>query len=319
MNLIGKTIIPGLIDGHAHARLWAASHYLAWGVTTVRDVNSPSDSAFSLRNDLNLGAVLGPRMFSGGAAIDGVPPTGEGTGVATPAAARHAVDQRAVVNADYVVISKGFTAALLKPLLDEAATLRLSVAADLGKIDALTAARAGIVAIENLSGIVPVEGWARLDSARIASSARALARTHVAIVPVLVVHEALARHNAALRRGRPRQNQFVREFLRAGGVVAAGSGAVGPGLDPGAALHAELALLVAAGFTPLEAIGAATHQAARLLRADSLGWLAPGKVADLVVLDRDPTADISATRNIAWVMTRGRIVSPDSLRKTWPR
>ena len=65
--------------------------------------------------------------------------------------------------------------------------------------------------------------------------------------------------------------------------------------------------------------GAATRQAAQLLRADSLGLLAPGKVADLVVLNGNPATDIAATRDIAWVMTRGRIVYPDSIRRGWPK
>jgi imidazolonepropionase-like amidohydrolase len=82
-------------------------------------------------------------------------------------------------------------------------------------------------------------------------------------------------------------------------------------------LHEELGLLVAAGLPPLQALAAATGNAARLLGADSLGRIAPGAVADLVVLDADPTADIAATRRIAWVMVRGRIIRPDSLRSTW--
>jgi len=75
--------------------------------------------------------------------------------------------------------------------------------------------------------------------------------------------------------------------------------------------------LVAAGLTPLEAITAATRRGAQLLRADSLGMLAPGKVADLVVLNGNPAGNIGATRNIAMVMIRGRMIRPDSLRATW--
>ncbi len=101
INLVGKTIIPGLIDAHAHVERWAAPRYLAWGVTTVRDLHSDNDSAFVLKNDLNLGGLAGPRMFTAGAMIDGAPPTyPNATGVATAAEARHAVDQRAVAGAD---------------------------------------------------------------------------------------------------------------------------------------------------------------------------------------------------------------------------
>jgi len=372
VNLIGKTIIPGLIDAHAHVERWAAERYLVWGVTTVRDLGASStDSAIALKNDFDLGSVLGPRMLTSGAMIDGTPPTyPTATAVRTAAEARRAVDLRAVAGADHVKIYTKFTADLLRPLLDEATTLRLPVAAHLGKIDALTAARAGVASLEHMAGVVAAAsrdpgpyfrahdqflrgwtteeiGWATLDSASLARTARALAATHVAIVPTLVMHEMLSRpgmedvpasaasvrdvagllrrtgwRNAdlqAFRRSRARQNQFVREFKRAGGLIAAGSDAANQLVVPGLSLHEELSLLVAAGLTPVEAIAAATRKGAELLRADSLGRVAAGKVADLVVLDANPAANIAATRRITWVMLRGRILYPDSLRRTWTK
>jgi imidazolonepropionase-like amidohydrolase len=88
-------------------------------------------------------------------------------------------------------------------------------------------------------------------------------------------------------------------------------------LIPGFSLHEEMTLLVQAGLTPLEAITSATRRGAQLLHADSLGVVAPGKVADLVVLNANPAQRIAATRSIVWVMTRGRRVWPDSLRSAW--
>ena len=101
--LVGKTIIPGLIDSHAHVERWAVPRYLAWGVTTVRDLHGRSDSTLALRQELNLGGVVGPRMFAAGAMIDGSPPTyADATGAATESDARKAVDQRAVAGAELV-------------------------------------------------------------------------------------------------------------------------------------------------------------------------------------------------------------------------
>jgi imidazolonepropionase-like amidohydrolase len=387
INLLGKTIIPGLIDAHAHVERWAIPRYLAWGVTTVRDVGNNNDTAFALRTEIGTGSVLGPHMFTAGAMIDGVPATyPTATAVATGDEARKTVDQRALAGADYLKIYTKITPELLRPLLDEAGTLRLRVVAHLGKTDALTAAKAGVISLEHMAGVVQAaarnprpyyvahsqflagwtleeEGWASLDSVTLARTARALAATHVAIVPTLVLHETLAhlgdaalltrpamadvptdtgnvvrqvasllrrsnwrsRDFAAFRRSRPVQDRFVREFKRAGGLVAAGTDAANQLLIPGEALHEELGLLVAAGLTPVEAITAATRHGAELLHADSLGRIAAGKAADLVVLNANPAgkggggADIAATRNIAWVMIRGRIVRPDSLRAEWAK
>ena len=377
ISLVGKTIIPGLIDSHAHVERWATQRYLAWGVTTVRDLHGATDTALALRSQMNLGSILGPRMFTAGAMIDGVPPTyPNATGVSTPDEARRAADQHAVAGVDYLKVYTKITPNLLRPLLDEAEKLRLPVAAHLGETDALTAARAGVASIEHMAGVVQAatgdatysyaysnfltgwtveeKGWAGLDSAAVARTARALAETKVTLVPTLVLHDMLARldnpilllrpgmedvpdnaqsvrgvpsllvrtawHAAdfeAFRRSRRRQDQFVREYRRAGGAIAAGSDAANQLLIPGYSLHEEMSLLVAAGLTPLEAITAATRRGAQLLHADSLGMLAPGKVADLVVVNGNPAGDIGATRNIAMVMIRGRVIRPDSLRATW--
>ncbi|MGE5801340.1 MAG: amidohydrolase family protein [Gemmatimonadota bacterium] len=377
INLVGKTIIPGLIDAHAHVERWAAGRYVAWGVTTVRDLHGATADVIGLKNAFNLGSALGPRMFVAGAMIDGTPTTyPNATGVGTADQARRAVDQHAVAGVDYLKIYTKITPTLLRPLLDEAAKLRLPVAAHLGKTDALTAARAGVVSIEHMAGVVQAatgnpmyatahdsflsgwtteeKGWASLDSATVARTARSLAQTRVAIVPTLVIHDMLSRldnpillsrpgmedvpDNAesvrsvpgllrrtgwqssdfeAFRRSRRRQDQFVREYKRAGGAIAAGSDAANQLLIPGYSLHEEMALLVSAGLTPLEAITAATRRGAQLLHADSLGFVAAGKVADLVVLNDNPVNNIAATRNIALVMLRGRLIRPDSLRRTW--
>src|SRR5256885_7129285 len=128
MSLIGKAVIPGLIDSHAHVERWAVERYLAWGVTTVRDLGASStDSSIALKNDLNLGSVLGPRMFTSGAMIDGAPATyPAATAVRTRAEVRKAVDLRAVAGADLIKIYTKFTADLLPPLVEDRKSTRLN-------------------------------------------------------------------------------------------------------------------------------------------------------------------------------------------------
>jgi len=78
---------------------------------------------------------------------------------------------------------------------------------------------------------------------------------------------------------------------------------------PGFGLHEELALLVQGGMSPFDVISAATIEPARYFgMLDSLGTVAPGKLADLVLLDGNPLLDIRQTRRIAVVMIDGRLI-----------
>jgi imidazolonepropionase-like amidohydrolase len=101
------------------------------------------------------------------------------------------------------------------------------------------------------------------------------------------------------------------------GTVLAGTDAPAQLIAPGASLHDELALLVAAGLTPKEALMAATKDAAELIQADSLGVLTAGNVADFVVLTENPLEDIQNTRSIDRIVFRGVSYRSDELRLDW--
>ena len=103
---------------------------------------------------------------------------------------------------------------------------------------------------------------------------------------------------------------LVRQMQVRGVPLMAGTGTGAPYTFPGYDLHRELELLVKAGLTPLEALRAATITPARFLDADeSLGAVAPGKMADLVILDADPLKDIRNTLKIAGVVVSGKYLS----------
>ena len=105
---------------------------------------------------------------------------------------------------------------------------------------------------------------------------------------------------------------------RAGVPILAGSDTPNLYAAPGLSLHDELALLVRAGLSPLDALRSATLRPAEFLGAtDTLGTVGVGKVADMVILDADPTVNIAASRQIAYVVARGRVYNRaalDSLR-----
>ena len=115
---------------------------------------------------------------------------------------------------------------------------------------------------------------------------------------------------AALAEAAP----YVRELARAGVRLLAGTDLPNAFTFSGFDLHAELALLVEAGLTPAAALRSATSEAARFLRArDSLGTVAPGKLADLVLLDANPLVDIRNTAKIRAVLLAGRYLDRAAL------
>jgi imidazolonepropionase-like amidohydrolase len=106
-----------------------------------------------------------------------------------------------------------------------------------------------------------------------------------------------------------RQLQLVDELRRAGVPMLAGTDSATPGCFPGFALHDELALLVQAGLTPMQALQAATLEPAKFLGRHHEGTIRVGNLANLVVLDADPLDDIRNTQRISAVVVRGKYIS----------
>lgn len=187
-----------------------------------------------------------------------------------------------------------------------------------------------------------------LDPVLIDSLARAVVRHDVAVVPTLIVDAGFAAESLDFAADIPLADRLpdgmaewwtgmhaslsptarataaadlrlsvalLRRIHELGGRIGAGSDTpAGPFDIPGGGLHHELRLLVElAGLSPLEAIRAATGEAARILGSDELGVLAAGKVADLVVVDGNPAEDIGATRELRWVIKSGRLFAPEEL------
>lgn len=378
VRLDGRWIIPGLIDGHAHAGESTVARYLSYGVTSVRHVGGNLESLTSLARRIAADSVQGPRLYLAGASLTGPPPVWPGhIELRTPADAEAAVARLANAGVSQIKLYTHTRRDVMEAVVQKARARGIPVTAHLGYVDALSAAQLGVQAIEHLSGVVEstvsnpsrffaahdafpagwmtfLRGWSRLDSASLDRTASRLAASGVAMVPTLVQSETYARvldtayaasldlsgvtdaereawnlpdlvrryaitagDVPVLAESRRRQDLFLRRFVAHGGQVVAGSDSPNQLLAPGASLHEELALLVRAGLTPSQAMVSATSAAASLLRADSIGVLRPGAVADFVVLTANPLDDIRGLSAIESVVARGRRHDPMHLR--WGR
>lgn len=122
--------------------------------------------------------------------------------------------------------------------------------------------------------------------------------------------KTFANHRALLQRSLT----VVGKMNAAGIPMMAGSDTAAPFVFPGSSLHEELALLVDAGLTPMEALQAATRRPAEFLgRLDRQGTVEPGKLANLLLLDANPLDDIHNTRKIRAFILRGQILNRDRL------
>ena len=107
---------------------------------------------------------------------------------------------------------------------------------------------------------------------------------------------------------------IVAQMQQAGVGILAGTDSPAPYVFPGSGLHDELALLVQAGLTPLQALQAATRSPAEFLgTSKDSGTIAAGNYADLVLLDGNPLRDIHNTRKIRTVFVRGRMLDSAAL------
>jgi imidazolonepropionase-like amidohydrolase len=109
---------------------------------------------------------------------------------------------------------------------------------------------------------------------------------------------------------------LIRKMKDAGVEFLAGTDSILDFCFPGFSLHDELALLVEAGLTPMEALQAATYNPAKFFgKLDSLGAVEKGKLADLVLLEANPLEDIRNTQKIAGVVVNGKWLPQTELQK----
>jgi imidazolonepropionase-like amidohydrolase len=338
VNAAGKTVMPGLWDMHAHFEQveWGPI-YLASGVTTIRDVGNELEFIVAARDAVAAGKGLGPRMLLAGI-IDG--PGSNGLGAvraATPEEARQRVDRYHDAGFMQIKIYSSVSLDVLRAITAEAHRLGMTVTGHVPEgMNAFAAIDAGLDQINHAQYLTAVA-----DSNPEPLTA-ALRKHKTVIDPTLALYELLARpttqpiesfepgiKKVARELETPlggfgsspevapmRRRQFDDEVALVGRLHRAGIPVVA-GTDqsvPGHSLHRELELYVMAGFSPLEALQAATIVPATAMKtASDSGTIEPGKLGDLIVLDANPLDDIHNTRRIYRVITGGRVFDPAPL------
>jgi len=357
LEATGKTLLPGLWDMHAHFEQveWGPL-YLAAGVTTVRDCGNELDFIRAVRDSVDAGKGLGPRVLLA-CVVDGPGERTIGTEILRSAPEIPALVRKfREAGCVQVKIYSSLDPKLIGPLARAAHRAGMTVTGHVPDgIGAVHAVEAGMDMINHLSFIVRAlfplsygpdaalagavyrRGVEEVDpaSATAQKTVRFLAARRVVVDPTIALSE-LSTHTAgelrALEPGLGKVAGPLREPLGSMGVRPEDAEAahrrwavslavlgalhhagvpVVAGTDqaiPGHSLHRELEIYVQAGFTPLEAIQAATIVPARAMRLDrELGTVAAGKRADLILVDGDPLADIHALRRTVTVVIAGRV------------
>ena len=312
-RLVQRSYPALALDAAHHARAT-----LSWGVTTVRDLSAPGGVVIDLRDAVAEGRLPGPRIVACGTGITAtgghmdVPWTPDHVrtrdlvAVADgPDAVRRVVREQAKRGADLIKINLcvGSRIDPERPWRQELADDEVVAAVDEAhRLERKVAAHTSggpSVTFAVRSGLDSVEHGHWLDEA----CAEAMASGGAAHVPTLLVNErnfevgrAPERPGASrrswLERAREAKWGSVERVHRAGAPIVAGTDA-GFMVPHGAgSLAREIELLTRCGLTSLEALRAATAEAADLLGVDA-GRLAPGLAADFLLVDGDPVADLA--------------------------
>lgn len=341
----GKTLLPGLIDAHVHA-FGEADTPLLFGVTTQLDMFTPPAANAKIKADTKTGSnIQAADLYSSG--MLATAPGGHGTqfGVPVPTLTKPEeadawVAARIAEGSDYIKIvsEDGSSFGSKLPTLDFATIKAL--------VDA--AHRQGKIAVVHVQSYAAAsdainagaDGLVHLFIDRAGDAALAeLAKKHqVFVTPTMTVFESFAgragsasllttpglagllskqaESSVTSATGPDRAAALdayvkasVTALTRAGVPILAGTDSGNPGTWYGISLHRELDLLVKAGLTPAQALTAATAAPAKAYRLTDRGRIAKGMIADLLLVEGDPTQDIGAVHNIAEIWKRGHAVS----------
>lgn len=345
-DVSGKIILPGFIDEHDHIAEvrrnvlsledWGLRARLAYGVTTSFDPSTLSIDMLAYQDLLDSGAMIGPRLRSTGPAIFSFNRFASLDQVRS-VLGRYRNDYRLRNIKEYRTgnrrvrqwMAMGLRELALQPTTEGALSFKLDLSQILdgfaGNEHALAAGLLG----DDVIGLM---------TAMRTSYATTMMITHNAPdgADWFVVHDNVeadpkVRHfwppdaieqKLMERPGRPLADYRFDLIGKSAADLAAAGGLVGMGAHgevPGPGFHWEMFAHAMGGMKPMAVLHAATAGSAETIgRLHDLGTIEPGKLADLIVLDRDPLTDIRNTLSLEMVMRDGRLYAADTLDVLWP-
>jgi imidazolonepropionase-like amidohydrolase/Tol biopolymer transport system component len=351
IDMAGKTIMPGIVDVHAHMgyntldiipeRQWPYYANLAFGVTTTHDPSASTQSVFAQSEMVKAGAMAGPRVFSTGYILYGAD---------NP--------QKAVVNSledakAHLARLKAVGAFSVKSYNQPRRSQRQQIVKAARELAMMVVPEGGSTYYHNMTMIL--DGHTGIEhSIPVAplykDALTLLARSKTGYTPTLIVgygglwgenywyqHTNVWENQRLLRfvprsiidaRSRRRtmapEGDFyhmelartTKDVLRAGGKVQLGA----HGQLQGLGAHWELWMLKQGGMTALEAIRCATLYGAEYLGLDKdVGSIEAGKLADLMVMDKNPLDEIRNTESIRYVMANGVLYDTANMDEVYPQ